>query len=318
MTIGPRDQKYAPRRKVLVIYNPTSGQRNGGRYARTLKLLAQENCTVVVEPTRAAGEATDIARRISPGVFDAVVAAGGDGTINEVLNGLGADAPPLALLPLGTANVLAHEIGLSVDAAHITDTIVFGETRVMFPAVASRDDKIGRRFALMVGAGFDARVVATVSPRLKKALGKGAYMLRSLIEIIKGASTTFTVSVDGIQHRAASVIVANARRYGGRFIAAPDASLYRPDLEVCLLATPGRLGVLISGLGLLTGRFAKAKGVHIVRARDVKILTSDHQTLQMDGDAADLLPVHIRASDTPIRLVQPVPLSRRSGLPWWR
>jgi len=318
MAIRLWDQKRAPRRKVLVIYNPTSGQRNRGLYKQTLKLLAHEGCVAVVQPTSAAGEATKIARGISPGAFDAVIAAGGDGTVNEVLNGLAADSPPLALMPLGTANVLAHEIGLLIDAKHIARTIVYGETRPMFLPVATHGEGPGRRFALMVGAGFDARVVASVSPRLKRALGKGAYMLRSLTELIKGVSDTFTVTVDGVPYQASSVIVANARRYGGRFIAAPEASVYRPDLEICLLATPGRFGVLTSALGLLTGQLAKAKGVRIVRGHDIRLSTPAQQTLQMDGDTAGMLPVHIQASNTPVRLVQPISLTRKSRLRWWR
>jgi len=301
-----------PRRRVLVVYNPTSGRRRTGRFARILDLLARADCTAVVEPTNAPGHATEIARQTKAADFDAIVAAGGDGTINEILNGLHPDAPALGLLPLGTANVLAREIGLPVAAEQVANAIVTGMVQRLYPGLVVEPSAAGasgatldRRFALMIGAGFDARVVARVSPGLKRAFGQGAYVLRSATEFFHGAPACYTVTVDGTPYTAASVIVANARKYGGRFVVAREASLHRPDLEICLFQNPGRWSVIRSGLGLLTGRLHRTPGVTILRGTTIDIHGPGTARTQIDGDAAMTLPVRIRSSDTPVGIIVP-------------
>src|SRR3546814_9938646 len=140
-----------------------------------------------------------------------LVAAGGDGTINGVVIGLAGGGGPLALLPLGTANVLAAEIGLEESPAEIVRAILRG------PAVPSNlGDVNGRHFTLMAGIGLDADVVAAVNPRLKRATGKFAYAVATLQRWLRYRRHRFRIEIDGVLHEAAAAVVANGRSYAGR------------------------------------------------------------------------------------------------------
>src|SRR5262249_60700955 len=149
-----------------------------------------------------------------------LVIAGGGGTINEAVNGLlsrgGGAASPLALVPLGTANVLANEIGLVTAPAAVARTIARGAAVRAYVGIAN-----GRCFTAMAGAGFDAHVVAHVSLRLKRLLGKGAYVLESLRQLWRFPFPRYRVTIDGQSYDAASVIVAKGHYYGGRHLRAP-------------------------------------------------------------------------------------------------
>ena len=154
-------------RRLLVIRNPAAGSR-GGRFAATLDRLTGLGCRIEVRETGARGDAERFAQE--PGDRDLVVAAGGDGTINEVANGLvaGASGLPLAILPLGTANVLAGEIGLGLDPGAVARTIARGAPRrISLGRVTGAQAGGGgaaRLFFQMAGVGFDAHAVAGVNP----------------------------------------------------------------------------------------------------------------------------------------------------------
>ncbi len=155
-----------PRRRLLVILNPTAGRSHRGRFRATLERLRALGCDITLRETVAAGEASALARAADPAAFDGVVAAGGDGTVNEVINGLIGTPLPLALLPLGTANVLAAEIGLGLAPDTVARAIVEGPQR---PIACGRAGD--RHFTQMAGVGFDAQVVEHVDLALKRRIG---------------------------------------------------------------------------------------------------------------------------------------------------
>ena len=163
-------------RRLLIIFNPAAGWRRRQRLAPVLTRLREHGCALVVRETQGPGDAERFAAEVDPDAFDIVVAAGGDGTVNETINGLARSGLPLGLIPLGTANVLAAEIGLRTDPASLARCLVFGEPRPIALGAAN-----GRRFILMAGAGFDAQVVAGVSVPMKRWLGKGAMFCQRCI-----------------------------------------------------------------------------------------------------------------------------------------
>src|SRR4051794_31648718 len=163
-------------RRLLVIYNPAAGRRSARRLRRFLDELARLAVPVTLRATASRGDAEDFARAADPGAFDAVVAAGGDGTINEVVSGLAASDLPLAILPLGTANVLANEIGLPRDPARLAAIAATGPARATWTGEVRSDAGL-RRFVMMAGIGFDASVVAAIDPARKRRLGKLAYVV---------------------------------------------------------------------------------------------------------------------------------------------
>jgi len=291
-------QTGAPRR-LLVIYNPTAGGRRRRRFEAVLACLADLGCPMDVRPTTGPGDAAAFAREADPRAHDLVVAAGGDGTINEVINGLvalgGPAAPPLAVLPLGTANVLAAELGLDLVPAHIARTIAAGPVHPVCLGHAQAGDGPARVFSLMTGAGFDARVVAGIDLRLKRLIGKGAYVLEGLYQMTRQKPPPLRVTVDGGVFEAASVVVSKARFYGGRYVLAPEASLADPLLHVCLFRHGDALHILRYALALQRGLLLRQNGFRIVTGRDVRIEGDAGAPLQADGDIIAHLPVRISA-----------------------
>jgi len=289
----------AMRRKILLIHNPVSGRRNRVLLKAVEQALARLECSVTVCQTAKSGDAESFARSAGAGDWDAVVAAGGDGTVNEVLNGLGSDGPPLGIVPLGTANVLAAEIGLGGDPVRIAETLASGPVLSITPGQAAQ-----RRFAMMASVGFDARVVAAVTPGLKRALGKGAYLLEALRQLAGRPLPLYDVTIDQTGYRAGTVIVANAKHYAGPFVCAPEADLREPGFQVCLV--PGRRrDILRAALALARGRLHLLPGVRIVAGRRIVLSGPPGEPVQMDGEVAARLPLTAEAASESIALIVP-------------
>ncbi|NKB49027.1 MAG: YegS/Rv2252/BmrU family lipid kinase [Alphaproteobacteria bacterium] len=285
---------------ICVVFNPTAGARRRRRLHEVLASLTARKIPFYIKETRAAGDARRIAAEL-PETTGAVVVAGGDGTINEVLNGLAAGKadsralPELALVPMGTANVLAAEIGLTdLSSENIARTIVGGQRRDVYLGRAA-----DHYFAQMCGVGFDAHVVANVDLKLKRRLKKLAYVLSSLIQIWRYVPRHYTVTIDGQAHDAASVIVANGHYYAGRFSCAPQARIDESRLYVCLFRRAGRRHVIRYAWGLLSGRLRHFPDVQVVPAEKVVIentIPSDRgEPVQGDGDIIAVLPATIAA-----------------------
>ncbi len=257
--------------------------------------------------TAARGDAKAWAREAVCSNYDAVVVAGGDGTIAEAINGLvGArDAPPLAILPLGTANVLAVEIGLSANPERLADVIAAGPIRTV--SLGRICDRAGRHtyFSMMAGVGFDAHVVANVNLGLKRILGKGAYVAESLRQLAAFRFPRYRVVIDDRAYEAASVIVANGRHYAGRYVCAPDATISEPTLHVCLFESGGRWAALRYMAALQAGRLAERPDYRIVPVRHVAINAPAGESVQADGDIVAQLPVRIDGQADALRLVMP-------------
>lgn len=299
----------APARRVVVIRNPVAGRWRGRRFQAALDALAAHGCRVDLRETGAPGDATRIATEVAAEA-DIVVAAGGDGTINEVLTGLAAAASAggggaaLGIIPLGTANVFAAEIGLAGGMDEVAAAIARGPIRPIHLGVIGVGPG-ARVFGLMLGVGFDARVVAAVTPGLKRRLGKAAYVLHSLLRIVRYRAAAYTVTVDGVVHTAASAIVANGHFYAGRYVSAPDARLGRDSFEVCLFTRGGRWNVVRYGAALLFGRLARLPDYHIVTGRSLTIEGPKSDPVQADGDIVARLPLTASLFDRRIGVAVP-------------
>ncbi len=295
-----------PRRRVLIIHNPNAGRgKRRHRLQAAVAELEQLGAQVEIKLTATAGDAiryshTALASAARGEGPDVVVAAGGDGTINEVVNGLAGGALPLALLPLGTANVLAAEIGLPDDVPALVQVIRHG------PAVPIHLGEVnGRRFTLMAGVGMDAEIVASVSPRLKRRAGKAAYAVAALIRWLKYRPHRYRIEVDGVLHEAAAAVFANGHYYAGRFVCAEEARITDPHLHVCLFETPGRWHMASYTLALLCGFLGRLKSYRVITGREIAIADDDGRPVQGDGDVVARLPVRIRIADETLPLVMP-------------
>src|SRR5690606_16677430 len=220
--------------RVLVIYNPTAGTRQRRRFSETLRHLTMSGCTVAVRETVAAGAAGMLARAALDEDHDVIVAAGGDGTINEIVNAVAGTSAVLGLIPLGTANVLAAEIGLPEEPRQIAEIIARGRARPVYLGAVDN-----RRFSMMASFGYDAQAVDRVSLPLKRRLGKLAYVASAIATWLRLRNVRFSLEIDGQRATAASVVVAKGHYYAGRYQCAPDARLDDPHLHVCLMERTG-------------------------------------------------------------------------------
>lgn len=307
----------APTNSVLLILNPIAGRRRRGLVDAVVGRVRAEGWTVDVVETAAEGDACRLAETCDAERYSVVAVAGGDGTINEVVNGLArraATAPPLAIVPLGTANVLAHELGLGFSAQSVAHTVTAGRAFQVHPGEANGCGAAAgapRRFSLMAGAGFDAKVVAGVSAPLKRRWGRGAYVWRSLVEARRYRPVRYAVEIDGTRYEAASVIVTRARHYAGPYLVAPAASLGEPLLHVCLFERWGWLQTLRFGTALLMGALPRTPGYRVVAGCKVRVsVTNDagehrRQPVQIDGDDALSLPVSIGLAAETVRVLRP-------------
>ncbi|MCC2662501.1 MAG: hypothetical protein K0S35_423 [Geminicoccaceae bacterium] len=289
-------------RRLLIVFNPAAGLRRRQRLEAVLQRLRARGCRAQVQETTGPGDAERFAAAADPACYDLLVVAGGDGTVDEAINGLGDKRMPLAILPLGTANVLAAEIGLATDPDSVALAIALGAPRPVALGAAN-----GRRFILMAGAGFDAHVVASVTTPVKRWLGKGAYVLAILRQLLAYRFPLYRVAIDDEVRQAGSVLIANAHFYGGRFVAAPEADLQSPTFEVCLFERSGRLAAIGYALALLTGVLPRLASYRILRAGRVQIEGRPGEPVQADGDIIATLPARIEVLPAALELVFPPP-----------
>ncbi|MCW5773034.1 MAG: YegS/Rv2252/BmrU family lipid kinase [Rhodospirillaceae bacterium] len=292
---------------MLVIYNPTAGHRRARFLARVTSLLADRGVALRTVATAARGDATKLARAANAAAT--VAAAGGDGTINEVINGLDCRRARLAVIPLGTANVLAAELGLSARAESVAAAAAAGRLRHIHLGEV-RIGRETRRFAMMAGVGFDAHVVAHLPLKLKRALanisaGKLAYAWQMLVEWLRLRPRRYRVTADGADYDCASAIVAKGHFYGGRYVAAPEASLDRDSFELVLFERGGRWAVLRYAVALGLGRLHRAKGVRILRVREIEIAGAAGEPVHADGDCLGTLPARFTIAPETLAVLAP-------------
>ncbi len=229
-----------------------------------------------------------------------IVAAGGDGTINAVANGMAGSSRALAVLPLGTANVLAHDIGLPRQADRLAELIAGGAARPIWPG------QVGDRlFLTTASSGFDAAIVAGVNPRLKRRFGRLAFAWAIAMGLRRHRAHDLRVVIDGVAHRAATVIAAKGRCYAGPYIIAAEADLAAPMLEFVLFQRAGRLAVLRYFAALLLGRIPARRDITFLRAREARVAADEKLPVQADGEIVARLPARFTIAPFPLLLIQP-------------
>jgi YegS/Rv2252/BmrU family lipid kinase len=287
---------------MIVIFNPSAGRRRASALWKVLDLLSASGVRLELAETQYAGHATVLAREAAESGVALVVAAGGDGTIAEVANGLAGSAAHMGVIPLGTANVLAHELGLPFAPRAVAAALAFGRTCTLWPGVAS-GPSMERLFVQMLGVGLDAQVVHELSLPMKRLIGKGAYVVQTMRELARYPYPMLRVRLDGVEMEAASVIVTKGRLYAGRFTLAPDADATRPGFTVALFGHNGPLAAMMYGAALPMNLISHAPGLIIRGARVVDILGNGSVPAQADGDPAGMTPITVRDAASAIEVV---------------
>jgi len=294
--------------RTTIIYNPFAGGLKGRRFQRLEQarhLLAAAGYEVTLEPTTGPSTAGDIARRAIEGGADLILAAGGDGTINEVIAGMVKSTVPLGILPGGTANVLANELGLGnnmlVAAKRIAGSV---PRRIALGRLES--GARSRHFLLMAGAGFDADTVHRVSDGFKARFGKLSYWVAGFSQIVNRLPE-FDVAINGTQHRCSFALTSRVRNYGGDFEIARRTSLLDDRFEIVLFEGGHGFRYIKYLIGMSAGRLESMKGVTFLRANRVVLstITDGPVHLQTDGEYAGLLPATVEIVPGALTLLIP-------------
>ena len=309
----PLDTRPEPpphfRVRICVIFNPTA---KGDRARRFRAQLDAISAHATLKQTTGAGEARRLAAGAVNEGFNVVVAAGGDGTVNEVLNGLG-DAPDgfararLGVLPLGTVNVFARELGLPLSPGAAWEVMLRDrERRVDLPWVewAAPRGQPRRYFAQLAGAGLDARAIQLVSWRLKKWIGPLAYIYAGLKAMGEHAPR-IRVSDGRTSMAGELVLIGNGRRYGGEYAVFPSASLNDGLLEAAVFPKAGWGTLLRCGPALLARQRLPAGVSRVMRASALTLAGEARVPFELDGELIGHLPATFGLQTEALRVAVP-------------
>jgi YegS/Rv2252/BmrU family lipid kinase len=233
--------------------------------------------------------------------------AGGDGTINEAVNGMAHSKVPLGILPAGTANVLANELGIGKTmerAAAVLASAV--KERVALGLLSSETENLQRHFLLMAGAGLDADIVYHLNPRMKEAVGKMAYWIGGFSKIGRRIPE-FTVLADGREYRASFALLSRVRNYGGDLEIAPTISLLDDEFEMVLFEGESSLGFLKYMLAVVVHQQRTMPGITILRTRQAVLSAPSGSKIhvQVDGEYAGLAPARVEIVPDALTLLVP-------------
>ncbi len=282
---------------------------------RIAQALSGAGHRVSLVETEGPGTAGRIARqRIEQGA-DLILALGGDGTLNELLPGVAHTAVPLGLIPGGTANVFAREVGLGVNALKAVQRL--GEcvpVRVPLGVLRSEPDPAAPRyFLLMAGVGFDAHIVYRLNLPLKAKAGQVAYWVSSFREFFRRLDE-FEVEVNGETFLVSFALASRVRNYAGYLHIARRVSLLAPELEVVLFEGGSALRYYLKYLAaVVTGRTANVKGMSFLRAKSVRFCEPADRRIyvQVDGEYAGRLPASVELEPDALTLLVPPDYAKR-------
>jgi diacylglycerol kinase (ATP) len=294
-------------KNALLIYNPTSGRRRSRRFEeieKAARILKHAGITAEIAATTAPGSARGMAQLAVRQRKDLVIACGGDGTVNEVINGLAGSQVPLALLPAGTANILAKELGVPWDIPHAARLIPDGVVRRIALGIASavntngnsHDPQSGRYFLCVAGAGPDGAIVNGVDEILKKNAGIFAYWMEGLRQLFRYDFPEMRIHSGGQERRATIIVIGRTAHYGGPFKITTEASLFEDSFEMLTNSSTSRLKYLACLPALWLGKLRKIDSIAAWKDTQVVCEPTDERMVyaQVDGEPIGPLPLAFR------------------------
>jgi len=295
-------------KNTTLIYNPTAGALKKGdqRLRRAVQVLADQGFEVQLRPTTGPLTAISLAREAVQEGADLIIAAGGDGTINEIANGMVGSAVPLGILPAGTANVLGNELRLSSKMEAAAAALPASTPRRISVGRLNADGR-SRYFLMMAGVGFDAQIVYKLNLDLKRALGKIAYWIAGF-SMAAVRVTQFETKWNGASMQSGFALAARVRNYGGSLEIARGACLLGRDFELVVFKGERAITYAKYLVAVLTQSLHRLRGVTIARTRCVGFYsaTADSRVyVQVDGEYAGRLPAQVEIVDNALTLLMP-------------
>ena len=289
---------------IILIFNPVAKRASERKIKAAYRLLKSKGYEVEIISTKYKGHAEVLAIEAIKGSPALVIAAGGDGTFNELVNGIAGSEIPMAILPLGTTNVLAKELDIPENVEGAIE-IAVGRTpkkislgKIM---ITHHSSLITRYFILMAGIGFDGEAVFGINETIKKFSGKGSYIFSGIRTLFRFNPGELTLLINGKSYSGYSTVIGNTAKYGGHFKITPDARLTEPILYVCIFKGKKRLDILRYFFGVLKGSHLQFKDVEYLKAKIVEIQGNAH--IQIDGDYFGMTPAKVEIIPDIVRLV---------------
>jgi YegS/Rv2252/BmrU family lipid kinase len=295
--------------RICVIFNPAARGNKARHFRRQLDAIGSQ---CALKATTAPGDARRLAAEAVGEGFDLIVAAGGDGTVNEALNGLG-DAPDgfararLGVLPLGTVNVFARELKIPLRIERAWDVLQRGrETRIDLPRVEFSANSIRQRrfFVQLAGAGMDARAIELVDWEHKKKIGPLAYLIAGL-KALREQKPKIIVRAEGREVRGELVLIGNGHLYGGPLGIFPPADLRDGLLEICVFPRVNWLIFLRCLPDFVVRRRLPERVVQRVRAAAFELDGEPAAAFELDGEWVGHLPATFSVEREKLRVIVP-------------
>lgn len=289
------------RRRLFILHNPKAGPADQRRYRSVLNLLREHGAHIEVAETSRHGEGMTVtAQAAHTGHFDAVIAAGGDGTIHDAAEGLIGTSTALGIIPTGTANVFARELGLPFLADSIASALLYGEAR---PIPVGQINE--RPFLFVVGIGLDAEAVRYFEASGNRRFGRAGFVAPVLRALASGPGSMLHVSTDHGSSKAEWVIVTRVARYAGGFLLSRDADIDQTGFHLVRFAGHGPLVRLRQLSALACGLVRYDPDVTIEAVEWVKVTGDPATPVQADGEALGRLPVEITLHPQRLTLIAP-------------
>jgi YegS/Rv2252/BmrU family lipid kinase len=294
---------------IGIVYNPFAGGLRGSKHTRlddAVKVFLRAGHRVELYATPGPNKAGELARHAIEQGCNLILAAGGDGTINEAVNGMAGSQVAFGALPAGTANVLANEVGLSNRpdraAAQLLQAV---PTRIALGAL-DRPGFPRRHFVLMAGVGLDARIVYDLDLNLKSRVGKLAYWHGGFRQLGRPVPR-FPIEVNGHTHTASFALLTRVRNYGGDFQIARRIKLTEEDFEIVIFENHAWQDYLRFLAAVMLNRLYKTPGVTVYRAKEASLGESnnDRVYVQTDGEAIGTLPARVSTIPNALTLLIP-------------
>jgi diacylglycerol kinase (ATP) len=292
------------RKRAMIIYNPASGRarRRDDKLCAMLRLLGGRGIDAQARATAEPNDAATAAACAVAEGFDIIISYGGDGTVNEVIQGMmkspgASSCTSLAIWAGGTANVIALDLGLPFDIEPLADVIAAGKTkRVSLGLARSTCDLLQptateRYFVMFAGIGLDASICRQVSPRLKRKIGQLAFWVSGIKHVFTWQGLPFDISVDGKRFEAAFALVGKGKGYGGGITMTPNARLEDPCFEVFIPPLrSSNFAYLRDFLSCYRGK-PQATGATLIKGSQVLACSTQEIWVEADGEVIGALPM---------------------------
>jgi diacylglycerol kinase family enzyme len=281
--------------KICVIYNPTSGRFNLNLLKKNLSIIFSQ-ANIDYMRTSSPKHATEIVSQFHTKDYDRIICVGGDGTINEILNGFRDDLlVPLAIIPFGTANILSYELGINSNFTKSLVALQKGEDKEFYYGFAGN-----KKFFSMLGVGFDAYIVSKINLVLKKKYGKVIYFFETLKAFFTYKYPPFKVNINNTNYTIYSLIIANSKYYAGRYVISKKIDITDDKLHSILFLKKGIFQFFIYFFLIIIGKIHFSKNFKILESKKIYI-DGKNIFMHVDGDLINFENL-IRISNNTVRI----------------